>query len=359
MRRFTILELTILGLLAGVVISVYVVFLESMGWYMSPIISGISLRPLIDAIQAPSTISLYVEFACMVAVYMCYGAIVGFLFKRYEKSPYIIIPAIVILVALIGWQQATGVAQPSSADMPVLPYSTIINTVRTTAPSTQNQQYFGNEVVGDLTGLGSKDVAFIVIRDDPDRGRLYYLLAALVTPEGHAGTNILYLGDKAVPQAISIIDGIIDVSYAISGSKASTTIEHFYAHITDGALEEIATTKNRQVYFGALGLQEQTVTFAPCSMGSMLSIATTSAAEASSSSATGESAASTTIVQYLHDQIVQISSLNGSSLPVFGVLLGTATTSATQDGASSTISAISGSFSLKSVLAVLPKGVCP
>src|SRR5579872_5400165 len=71
------------------------------------------------------------------------------------------------------------------------------------APGSASQvvtQYFGNDAFGDLTGNGTKDVAFLITQNSGGSGTFYYVVAALQTSSGYVGTNAVLLGDRIAPQ---------------------------------------------------------------------------------------------------------------------------------------------------------------
>ena len=75
-------------------------------------------------------------------------------------------------------------------------------------------QYFGNEAMGDLTGDGAADVAFLITQTGGGSGTFYYVVVALRTPDGYEGTNAILLGDRIAPQTTEIANGEVIVNYA-------------------------------------------------------------------------------------------------------------------------------------------------
>ena len=121
MRHLSLLESGIIGFFVGVVVSTYVLFVESMGFYLGPVLDYISWHPLILSIStsgnsAFGNASLTVEFVGIVSVYIIYGLIVGFLIKKGGKLKWSAIIILVILIIIGAFQQITGVvpAQPAS-----------------------------------------------------------------------------------------------------------------------------------------------------------------------------------------------------------------------------------------------------
>lgn len=86
-------------------------------------------------------------------------------------------------------------------------------------------KYFGNEVRHDLNDDGREDVAFLLTQETGGSGTFFYLVAALNTPTGYAGSQGFLLGDRIAPQTTDIDEGqtvegrtrqnVIVVNYAV------------------------------------------------------------------------------------------------------------------------------------------------
>ena len=109
--------------------------------------------------------------------------------------------------------------------------------------STDGLTYFGNEATGDLNGDGDEDVAFLVTQSPGGSGTFYYVVVALKTPTGYAGTNAVLLGDRIAPQTLQIKKGELVVNYADRAltdpmtTKPSIGVSK-YLHVVDGKLVE-------------------------------------------------------------------------------------------------------------------------
>jgi heat shock protein HslJ len=76
-------------------------------------------------------------------------------------------------------------------------------------------RYFGNEVEHDFNGDGRNDVVFLLTHETGGSGVFYYVVAALATEQGYAGSQGLLLGDRIAPQTTEIgANNIITVNYA-------------------------------------------------------------------------------------------------------------------------------------------------
>lgn len=234
MKKLSVFETGILGLFIGVIISTYLTFIISNDRLVGNIISWISLRPILDFIPLTQNSTLFISFAFFVLVYFVYGLIIGAIIHFINKPKILIIPLAILLLGT-SFEEFNNYSKPVAKDSSLESYS-VANVIRA-VPKTP-KQYFGTEAIGDLNGDNKDDIAFLIHRDDEDRGTLYYLAAALGTSTGHVGTNLIFLGEKIYPQNISIENGLIEITY---NTKTSTTSQQQFAHLKDDNLEK--TTK--------------------------------------------------------------------------------------------------------------------
>jgi heat shock protein HslJ len=80
-------------------------------------------------------------------------------------------------------------------------------------------QYFGNELITDLTGDGRDDVVFLVTHTPGGSGTFYYVVAAIQTEARYVGSDGYLLGDRIAPQTtVASQDerqvGVVVVNYA-------------------------------------------------------------------------------------------------------------------------------------------------
>lgn len=234
MKRLTVFETSVMGLLAGVMVSAYITFVMGTDGFLGKILEFISLKPLLDTFNVPEGRLLLVSFLFFVAVYALYGAILGLLAHVSGKMRFIIIPAILLIATGAFFEQRSGAS--SVTTVPDTTHDQMAALIQT-RPKT-SKKYFGTEATGDLNADGRSDVAFLIHRNDKKEGALYYLTSALATDSGREGTNMLFLGNKALPQAISIADGIITVEYVNRVASTATIPEYLYAKIEEGNLIE-------------------------------------------------------------------------------------------------------------------------
>lgn len=240
MKKLTIFETGIIGLLVGVVVAAYLTFIIGNNGFVGEIIGWISLKPLLEKLQVPDNQILLIGFVFFVLVYTLYGLIVGLIIKNFNKSKLLLIPAALLIAGIVFEQQYGNAHMVVTATPDYFETAAALEALRPlrtpkAAEPTQPQQYFGNEATGDLNADGKDDVTFLIHRDDPDRGTLYYVAAALGTDVGKAGTNLVFLGDKVHPLTISIASSTIMIDYT---QGTSSTTEKFYAAVKDGVLEK-------------------------------------------------------------------------------------------------------------------------
>lgn len=231
MKKFSILESAIVGLLIGVVISAYNVFVLSMDGFIGKILGWVSLKPLLDMVKIPDSNLLLVSFLYFVSIYIVYGIIIGLIVRNSKKASITAFVAIALLAVGTFFEQVNGTANMVKA--PEVDYFTA--SAINAAPKTP-KQYFGNEALGDLNADGKDDVAFIISRNDDERGVLYYLTTALASENGKQGTNLIFLGEKIQPENIAITEGIISISYTDLSNPESTTTLMISAQVMDGNL---------------------------------------------------------------------------------------------------------------------------
>lgn len=70
--------------------------------------------------------------------------------------------------------------------------------------SSTTTRYIGHQGRGDLNNDGEEDVAFMVTQDGGGSGLFYYAVAAIKTADGYKTTNGFPIGDRIVPQSITI-----------------------------------------------------------------------------------------------------------------------------------------------------------
>lgn len=76
-------------------------------------------------------------------------------------------------------------------------------------------RYFGNDVTLDLDDDGRDDSVFLLTQETGGSGTFFYVVAALNTENGYAGSQALFLGDRIAPQTTDLGKGKqIIVNYA-------------------------------------------------------------------------------------------------------------------------------------------------
>ncbi|MBP6858314.1 MAG: hypothetical protein KBC33_00570 [Candidatus Pacebacteria bacterium] len=236
MKKLTVFETSIIGLLVGVVVAAYLAFLVGTDGFVGNVISWIALVPVTSMVVVPQSVSLVVSFVLSVVVFTIYGALVGVVLRKHAQAG-IVTAALALLIVVGGaFEQVKGSA--SHVPMVVEPIYTaaVFDARPKQAPAPQ--QYFGKEVLGDLNGDGIEDVAFLITRDDEDRGTLHYLVSALTFDGGRAGTNLIFVGEKLNPLRLSIENGQIGLEYEDFADQNVVATSTMYAHVVNGILEK-------------------------------------------------------------------------------------------------------------------------
>ena len=74
---------------------------------------------------------------------------------------------------------------------------------------------FGNEVRHDFNGDGREDIVFLLTQETGGSGVYYYVVAAVASGQGFAGSDGVLLGDRIAPQTIEVgANDIVTVNYA-------------------------------------------------------------------------------------------------------------------------------------------------
>jgi hypothetical protein len=239
MKPLTTFESAIIGFFLGVIASTYLAFVTSTGGAVGKLLHCISLRPLLDQIGLPENMLWIGGFIFTILVFIIYGAIIGLLFKLKGTKKTVMSATAVIALLFIGIF-VEQYSMPTSADpfaIAIPQTASVISSIPKPTP-----QYFGTEAYGDLNADGKDDVAFIISRDDEERGTLYYLTAALATTTGKSGTNLIFLGEKIQALSLSINQDLITVSYDDASKKGTTTLNYTYAKIVDQKLVKVTDT---------------------------------------------------------------------------------------------------------------------
>lgn len=238
MKKLSIFETSIIGLLVGALVSTYISFLNGTEAYVGKILNLISLKPLsqifFEKINLTEYQIFYAFFVFVILVFIIYGVIFGLILNKLNRGRLLIIP--LVLLGIGAFFEQTSERAKMTIKTSEIPY--VASAIKATPKKVL--QYFGTEALGDLDGDGTDDVAFITSRNFKDGNIAYYLCAAITSDKGKTGTNQIYIGEKIQGQEVTVENSVINVKYS---NENSTTTENFYAQIIDGNLEE---TKSHQ-----------------------------------------------------------------------------------------------------------------
>lgn len=228
-NKLTIFETAVIGLFIGVIVASYETYISYSNAVIGNIIKYITLSPLFSNLFEDSN-SLVLKFVFTVSAFLIYGIISGLLIKIGSKGIIILIVAILILLS--GFIEQVNL--PTNMELPLATSNqSLVN------KAIVKQQYFGFEAYGDLNGDNKDDIAFIIQRDDKDRGQLFYLSSAIKSEVGNTGTNLVFLGNNIKPQNITIKDRNILIDY----TNNSTSTKTLTAYISDNHLVLASSTE--------------------------------------------------------------------------------------------------------------------
>lgn len=111
-------------------------------------------------------------------------------------------------------------------------------------------QYFGNEAVGDLTGDGLPDTAFLISQNSGGTGTFYYAVVAVKTENGYKTTNAFFIGDRIAPQSTNINTSALELYVNYAERKPGEPIS---AKPSVGATKILRVTKDNRL----VGLMEK------------------------------------------------------------------------------------------------------
>ncbi len=243
MKRLNPFETSIIGFFIGVITAAYLLFLTTTESFLGVALKWVSLVPVENVIK-PIAASLALQFLFVVAVYTLYGFLVGVIIK-YVGRVSVVIGIIALAVVVIATDQYNGMRHaPKRLGADVSAQAAVVRSVKK-----NSNQYFGpKEARGDLNADGIEDVAFLIIRNDTDRGELDYVSTALGTSRGNEGTNLVFLGDNIKLENILIENGEVVVEYSDGNvTSASDNMNRMFFHIQDGVLQKVEKKMDVQV----------------------------------------------------------------------------------------------------------------
>lgn len=232
MKSFKIIESIVIGFLIGVVVSVYILFMDTATRDIGTILKTISLNSLISYFPAQYSNSIIFNFLFYICVYVVYAVVLNLLFKIHKKIALTVSTFMFVILVLVIIQQINAFRAPIVKAEPI---------VETAHLSSNIKKYFGEEAKGDLNNDQKEDVAFLIKRKEGNNdGDMYYLTASLKTDQGYQGLNLLYLGQRINIESLIIEEGIISVVYKEFNSEESMV---YKVRLEDDMLVEIMDQK--------------------------------------------------------------------------------------------------------------------
>jgi hypothetical protein len=235
MKTFKLFESIILGSLIGVVVSAYLLFMDTIGRDFGTILRLISLTDVLQYFPVDYRNSIIFNFLFYIAVYTVYVVLLNFLFRMHKKLGIALSIILMILVASSVFQQIDSFKKPLASENLVVESGSLSNfqTIK---------KYFGEEIKGDLNNDTIADIAFLIKRNEGDeREDMYYLSASLKINDGYEGLNLLYIGEKVIIEKLEIENGIITVSYK-EGAESEEILQ-YKAKVVEDRLVQVEETE--------------------------------------------------------------------------------------------------------------------
>jgi hypothetical protein len=130
----------------------------------------------------------------------------------------------------------------------------------------------GEPVSGDLDRDGMPDAALLLVETTGGSGTFYHVVAAFNRDDSFVGTRAILLGDRIIPQQLSIRHGIVIVDYldrrpgeAMATAPSQNVSKYLAAR--EGQLEEIPLAANQVIAAGVVVIGDEVRSFRPCGAG--------------------------------------------------------------------------------------------
>lgn len=231
MKTFKLLESAIIGILIGVVVSVYILFMDTIGRDFGTILKTISLTDIVKYFPQNYQNSIVFNFIFYIGVYTIYIILFNILFRIHKKTGIALSAVLIVVIGLSIFQQVQSFKQPLAIENSIVETANLSN-------SETIKKYFGDEVRGDLNNDNIEDVAFLIRRNEGDeRGDMYYLSASLKVNNGYEGLNLIYVGEKIFIDKIEIQEKTIIVSYRVDSDFEE--VLQYKARVDEKVLMEI------------------------------------------------------------------------------------------------------------------------
>lgn len=180
--------------------------------HFNPTSRGYHSTPLMRAVQIFLLVLIIIGVALLCTQKLWVPKLVAYIMEGDAANP-IVTPSPEVQETVFDGRNATFTLDGT----PV----TLVNgisekTLVTGSASKMVTRYFGNEAVGDLTGDGQPDVAFLISEETGGSGLFYYVVVAVQKGEGYQTTNAFLIGDRIAPQSTHIPENSLElqVNYA-------------------------------------------------------------------------------------------------------------------------------------------------
>ena len=130
-------------------------------------------------------------------------------------------------------------------------------------------EIFGAPVSGDLNDDGVADAAVLLVQTTGGSGTFYYLAAALNREGEFVGTEAVLIGDRIVPQRLTVRHGVVIVDYLDrrpdeAMATAPSLAQSKYLVIRGARLEDVPLAENEVIAAGEVVFGHEVRSFSPC-----------------------------------------------------------------------------------------------
>jgi len=200
------------------------------------------------------------------------------------KCALLIGPFVILLLGGCSFQKPAEIAPASAAPTFVDPLDAVYRIEgddvplrngyfeRPAAPGSATKvtvAVFDTQAIGDLNEDGARDAALLLVYRGGGSGTFYYLAVAINQAGAYRGTNALFIGDRIIPEAVTINNGVIAVDFMDRRPDAAradvpTVRATRYAYLDDAQDAQLIAVPAPSEETGWVTFGHEVRSFLPC-----------------------------------------------------------------------------------------------